>query len=133
MTKNKVKNLISASILLIIIFTGSMLSARAYDFNAESGLDKTANQAGYSDYLKSLTPEGVASKVVGQVLTFLGVVFLGLMIYGGIVWMLASGNEAKVDEAKNIITAGIIGLVIVMAAYAISYFVIKYFSTQTLV
>jgi cbb3-type cytochrome oxidase subunit 3 len=110
-----------------------MLSARAYDFNAESGLDKTANQAGYSDYLKSLTPEGVASKVVGQVLTFLGVVFLGLMIYGGIVWMLASGNEAKVDEAKNIITAGIIGLVIVMAAYAISYFVIKYFSTQTLV
>lgn len=128
----KIKNLISAFFLLTILFGGHLALAQTYNFKTDSGLDKTASQAGYSDYLKNLTPEKVVSKVVSQVLTFLGVVFLGLMIYGGITWMLATGNEAKVDLAKNIITAGVIGLIIVMAAYAISYFVIEFFSAKTL-
>ena len=131
MTSNKLKTILFTSVIAFLMLS-SVALAQSYDFKKESGLDTTANQAGYSDYLKGLTPESVASTVVRQLLTFLGVVFLGLMIYGGITWMLASGNESKVDTAKNIITAGIIGFIIVMAAYAISYFVIEYFSNKAL-
>ena len=50
----------------------------------------------------------------------MGVVFLILMIYGGYLWMLARGNEQEVEKAKNIIQNALIGLVIVLAAYAIT-------------
>lgn len=49
------------------------------------------------------------------------------MIYGGIAWMLAGGNETTVDKAKRIVEEAVIGLLIVVAAYAISYFVLSAF------
>ena len=68
---------------------------------------------------------------IGQVLniatTFLGVVFLGLMIYAGYLWMIARGNEQKIEEAKNIIIYAVIGLVVVLAAYAITQTIYWYF------
>ena len=54
------------------------------------------------------------------------------MIYGGIVWMMAGGNEQDAEKAKNIIIAAIIGLMIVLAAYAISYFIVNSFSSSAL-
>ena len=51
--------------------------------------------------------------------------FLGLAIYAGIIWMTASGSEEKVSKAKEMLTESIIGIIIVLAAYAISYFILK--------
>jgi len=48
-----------------------------------------------------------------------------LAIYAGYNWMTAQGEEEKVTKAKDTLTAAIIGLVIVIAAYAISYYVIS--------
>ena len=59
------------------------------------------------------------------VLSLLGVIFLVLMVYGGYLWMTAAGNEDKVTKAKNLMTAAIIGLIIVVGSYAISYFIIS--------
>jgi hypothetical protein len=48
-----------------------------------------------------------------------------LMIYGGYNWMTAAGDEQKIDKAKDTIRAAMIGLIIIIAAYAISIFVIS--------
>jgi len=61
--------------------------------------------------------------VISGALALVGTIFLILTVYAGILWMLAQGNEEKVNKAKDIITAAIIGLVITMAAYAITSFV----------
>ena len=45
------------------------------------------------------------------------------MIYGGYKWLVASGREEEIKKAKDTIRSAIIGLIIVMAAYTISYFV----------
>jgi len=45
------------------------------------------------------------------------------MIYGGFIWMIARGNEGEVTKAKDLIQAAIIGLVVVLAAYAITQFI----------
>ena len=45
------------------------------------------------------------------------------MIYGGFVWMTARGNTQAVDTAKDLIYSAVIGLIIVLAAYAITTFV----------
>lgn len=67
----------------------------------------------------------VVGNVILAILTLVGLIFLVLMVYAGIRWMLAQGEEQKVTEARNLIFQSIIGLIIVLAAYAIAYFVVS--------
>ena len=62
-------------------------------------------------------------RVINWVLGLLGIILTLLILYAGFLWFSAGGNEEKVTKAKGILTNAIIGLVIVMGAYAISYFV----------
>ena len=62
-------------------------------------------------------------KIVGVALAFIGVLFMGLLIYGGFSWMVARGNQQDVTKAKELIEAAVIGLIIVLAAYAITAYV----------
>ncbi len=72
-------------------------------------------------------PDTAAQKIVGKVinvfLSVFGIIFLALMIYGGYKWMMASGREDEVKKSKDIIRAAIIGLIIIVMAYAITYFI----------
>lgn len=61
--------------------------------------------------------------IIETVLSFIGVIFLLLMLYAGITWMTSFGNDEKVKKAKELITNAIIGLIIVLAAYAITSFI----------
>lgn len=61
--------------------------------------------------------------LINTALTFLGIISLILIIYAGFVWMLAAGEEEKIQEAQDIIKGAVIGLVIVLASYGISRFI----------
>ncbi len=61
--------------------------------------------------------------VIKAVLALVGTIFLVLTIYAGILWMTAQGEEDKVTKAKDIIKASVIGLIVIMSAYAITAFV----------
>ena len=61
--------------------------------------------------------------VIKGALSLVGVIFLALTVYAGILWMTASGNETQIEKAQGILKAAIIGLVITMSAYAITAFV----------
>ncbi|GEM_PF-2476176 len=65
----------------------------------------------------------LAGKIVNVALSLIGILFFCLMLYAGITWMKAMGSSEDVTKAKDMITQAIIGLVIVMMAYAISNFV----------
>lgn len=123
------------SILLIIytIFFGCnfILAANLDDaFRTGSYLDTAADGAGYE--LEADMAESIISTIIQAVLSFLGVIFLVLMIYGGYLWMTARGNEEQLTKAKNVIIAAVTGLVIVVSAYAISWFVVDKLGTGTL-
>jgi len=66
---------------------------------------------------------GIVAVVIQAFLGLLGVIFLVLMITAGYKWMTASGNEEKMTEAKETIWRAVIGLIITVSAYAITYFV----------
>lgn len=74
----------------------------------------------------------IIATIIQSVLSLLGVIFLILIIYGGITWMTAEGEEAKVEKAQKIIKNAVIGLIIVIGAYAISYFVLNALSQAAL-
>ena len=80
--------------------------------------DGSANSHG----LETDVPTAIG-KIVGVGLAFIGTLFLILIIYGGFVWMFARGNEQEVEKAKNLITQAVIGLVIVLAAYAVTSYI----------
>jgi type IV secretory pathway VirB2 component (pilin) len=68
--------------------------------------------------------ETVAS-IIQVIIGFLGVVAIIIILIGGFKWMTSGGNEEKVGEAKKLLSAGVIGLIIILAAYAITTFVIS--------
>ena len=98
-------------------------------FKIGGPLNEAAKGAGYKE---STTVEEIIGWILTVVLSFLGVIFLVLMVYGGYNWMTARGNEEQVKKAQEAITAAVIGLVIVILAYAISYLVISELTGATL-
>ena len=72
----------------------------------------------------------VIINIVKILLGFLGLIAVLIVLYGGFQWMTAAGNEEKVSSARATLTAGLIGLIIILAAYAIAAFVIKTFTEQ---
>jgi hypothetical protein len=91
-----------------------------------TGLDRTAEVArlprtsGSSDAIATRIGE-----IIGLALSFVGIVFLILMIYGGYTWMTARGDSEKIKSAKQTITNAVIGLIIIGLAYGITTFVIN--------
>jgi len=68
---------------------------------------------------------GIIFKAIQYILAFLGVVAVVIILYAGFMWMTAGGNDEKVGKAKKILIAGVIGMVIILLAYAIATFVIE--------
>ena len=75
--------------------------------------------------LADADPREAAVSLVRLLMTFLGIIAVVIILYGGFVWLTAAGNEDKVASAKKIIAAGIIGLVIILAAFLIVNFVVE--------
>ncbi len=122
---NMKKILITIFIVISFLITPFLVLAQESN---NFGLDDTASkvEAYKSQTGNSYDSMFVASTVgdiIGMVLSFVGVIFLILIIYGGISWMFSTGNEQKVDKAKKIIINAVIGLVIVFAAYFITDFI----------
>ncbi len=61
--------------------------------------------------------------IIKWVLGILALVAVTLVIYGGFTWMTAAGNDERIDKGKKIISAAIVGLIVVILAWAIVIFV----------
>ncbi|MCD4704718.1 Ig-like domain-containing protein, partial [bacterium] len=74
--------------------------------------------------LGELSLEEMIGNIIQIALGFLGLIALIIILYGGFIWMTSGGNEEKITKAKNILKAGVIGLVIILASYIIASFVL---------
>ena len=96
------------------------------------GLLETAGTAGAGFSVATNTS---ASRYIGSIiqylLSFLGVIFIVLTIYGGFLWMTASGDNDQVAKAKDVIKSSVIGLVIIIAAYSLTYYLLSNIFTST--
>lgn len=82
-----------------------------------------AAKSGYGQVDGSTLSETVG-KIIRIVLGLLGTVFLCLTVYAGFLWMTAAGNDEQVGKALGILKTAVIGLVIILASYSITYFVL---------
>jgi len=118
--KKNIVWLIGIPILSMILIQSNffLLSARAED--KSFGLDAAATKAGLKT---DISLQSRAGQIVGTVLSLVGILFFVLMIYGGILWMTAGGNDTQLKNAQKTITMAVIGLIIVLSAYAITMFI----------
>ena len=86
-----------------------------------TNVQKLSEQSG----LDLQDPRETVAKVVNVILGFLGIIAVVLILIAGFLWMTAAGSEEKISTAKKLMSAGVIGLVIVLAAFGIARFVIS--------
>ncbi len=69
--------------------------------------------------LAKLTIPGLISALIRLTVVVAAIVFFFILVIGGIKWIASGGDKAQTESARNQITAALVGLVIVFAAWAI--------------
>lgn len=74
----------------------------------------------------------IATKVITIVISFAGIIFLAFLVFAGYQWMTAGGNEEQLEKAQSRIKNAIIGLIVIVFAFMISY-VLSYYVISLMV
>jgi len=69
--------------------------------------------------------------IINVALGILGIVALIIILIGGFKWMTAGGNEENVEAGKKAIGQGIVGLIVIFVAFAITKFVFSVLERAT--
>lgn len=119
-SRYKTALLLAAAMLLTVIMVPSVFAQDTFglDYGTTAGL-------GTADIRSTV------GSIINVALSLLGIVALVIILAGGFKWMTAGGNEEKVGEARKMIFSGIIGLAIILSAFAIARFVLKQLSDAT--
>lgn len=119
--------------ILFIISLVFILSANfAFAQQAQSpvtpdpyGLTDTAQKAGLiSQNTAPLSVSQIIGLIINAFLGLVGVIYLVLIIYSGVVWMTAGGNEETITKAKKKLVNATIGLILIFAAFIITNYIV---------
>lgn len=92
--------------------TGTQLNLGLNEFGGQTALGT-----------KALTT--TIASIINVAMGLLGMIVVVLILAGGFLWMISQGDEKKVSQAKGLIFGGVIGLAIILSAYAIAQFVVS--------
>lgn len=80
--------------------------------------------------LGGLTIPGIVSGFIRLALVIAALVFFFILVIGGIRWIASGGDKANTEAARSQITAALVGLVIVFAAWAILALIRTFFGVD---
>lgn len=107
------------SITIALFAGGNFVLAQGIK-NSAGQLEKVADKSGVAEQNDL---GNISGTVVNAALQLVGLMFMLLLVYAGMLWMTARGEEGQIEKAQKIITASIIGLIITISAYAVTVFV----------
>jgi type IV secretion system pilin len=111
----------SASATLLAL--PAMASAQTVFETAQSNVKDVGEKAEVGGAATASLPD-VIGRLINVALGFIGILLLVYILWAGFMWMTAGGDEGKVKTATTMIRNAIIGLLIIIAAFAISNFVL---------
>lgn len=97
---------------------GNVLLAESINLQPEGGL---------AGSLKDLKVNDIIGGGLKLILVIAAVIFFFILVIGGIKWIMSGGDKANTEGARNQITAALVGLVIVFAAWAIASLIGTFF------
>lgn len=106
---------------LPLMFSG--LIAQAQPINFGEGLKPPSQGVFAPPTLDNTTVLTYTNRTISFVITLMtvlgGLFFLYQCLMGGFSWLNAAGDQKKVQEARDRITQGVIGLLLIVGSYAI--------------
>ncbi|MDP3245192.1 MAG: hypothetical protein Q8M83_06080 [bacterium] len=104
-------------VLTVVLLFASV--ALAQDI-APPGFEQTVNLSKTSVIL-------IIARIINVALSFLGIVAVLLILYGGFLWMTSAGNEEKIAQAKKLLIDAGIGLFIILSSFVLAQFIFSKF------
>ncbi len=101
---------------------------------AASAIEGSLQGAGSAAYGTSTVANNAPQLIANGINVILGasgIVLIGYLVYAGILYMQAGSDPKKATQAKTIIVNAVIGLVIIVAAWAIANFVFQQLAAAT--
>lgn len=111
----------------LLIFFVFPIITQAQLVEPSKELSSVTNEFAQTAKLSNVEPSALVAGMIKLALSFLAVIFLVIIILSGVKWMTAGGDEESVRKAKTTLQNAVIGLLIVFAAYAITYFIFNEF------
>ena len=121
------KKLLMSLVFTAVMFSFIALPAMALDTTDPFGVNNVGTELG----LGSKDLKDTAGSIINVALGFLGIVAVVVILIGGFKYMTAGGAQEKIDSARKYIISGIVGLAIILSAYAIVTFVVGEILTAT--
>ncbi|NCC69960.1 hypothetical protein EOM09_00020 [bacterium] len=120
--KKGISILLSSTLsLMLLLSAGSFFTASATDMFGESDLTAIGTTTG----LGTTSVQGITGNIIKSIIGLFGIVATAFIVYGGILWMTSGGEEEKVKKAKKLMISGIIGMIIIVSAYAITSYLLS--------
>ncbi|HOZ55625.1 MAG: hypothetical protein BWY51_00537 [Parcubacteria group bacterium ADurb.Bin316] len=124
--KKSKKQICSFFLLFALFFTFVFISSAAQAgtlWDMQMGKTAIGEKFGATDGQPADAKDTII-EVVKVFLSFMGILMTIMIIWAGVRWMTAGGDEKKVEKAKSHLLAAVIGAVIILAAWVISFIVI---------
>lgn len=106
--------------LLLIPAANPVLADQSL-FNSQVGVTEIGSAYGNNNIDIRL----IIARIILIILGFLGVIFFALTIYAGFRYMTAAGNEDQTKKAVSQIKDSVIGLIIVLASWALTTYILR--------
>ncbi len=128
--KKLTQHKVALSVVAVVLF-GFLMTAPAFAQietpDDPLGVTSFDNQSN----LGSRPLEQTIGGIINVGLSLLGIVAVVIILLGGAKWMTSGGSEDKVAEARKLIMEGVIGLAVILSAWAIARFVLTRLAAQT--
>jgi hypothetical protein len=128
------KKLLASFALSIALLSGVFLpnsnvlaQCAAEDNDDPLGIDCAGNSG-----LTREDPRILVGNIIQVALGLLGIIAIVIVLFAGFQWMTSAGNSEKVEGARKMLLAAVIGLGIILSSYAITDFILRnlYEATQ---
>ncbi len=126
----KTRNFIIATLASLLMITGAVAITMPVDAqfdpnNPAAALDTAVGETSLTTGDADTQVFQIIGDIINIVLGLLGIIFFIYVVWAGFIWMTAGGEAGKIEKAQKMLVQGTIGLVIMLAAYAISNFAVS--------
>lgn len=123
------KKIVTAMVLVMVMLAGVgvVMTGRVY---ADTTICSDSRDSSATDDMKELAGcnedkkvDEVANTGLNLILSAVGLIAVGVMVYGGFTYLTAQGDPSKAKRGRDVILYGLVGLAVTLLAFAIVAFV----------
>jgi len=120
--KKLTKHLLSLTLLISLVAVPAATLASSGNLNLNDlGVGEIDNTLD----LGRRSPIETVTRLINTAMIFLGIIAVAIILFAGFKWMTAGGSDDKIGEARKLMTSGVIGLIIILSAWGIDYFILE--------